>query len=475
MNGYETTIYESHRLPGGLCASWKRDGYTFDGCIHWLVGSAPGDDFYDLWNELIDMNQLQIVDYEELLRVEDEDRRTLRVFTDIDRLEQEMKDVAPEDREIIEGFTAAARKCLRIRLPIKRAPEVYNLFDKLKSIVEIFPLLRIYREWGRLSAEDLAARCRNPLLQKAISYMFLPGSSVLFPLLTLAWMHKKAAGYPIGGSLNFARLIEKRYKELGGSIVYRSKVTKILVESDQAKGILLENGKRHNADVIISAADGHYTLFEMLEGKYLSDDVREYYEGLETFPSVVLVSLGVARTFENEPHCLVLPVERPLTIDERSKHEDMYVRIFNFDPTLAERGKTCITVLFGTDNYQYWHDLRSGAKLKYDQEKERIARETIEILEDRFGDIKDKLEVWDVTTPATLIRYTNNWKGSIEGWLPTPKAIRLRMKKDLPGLRKFYMIGHWVEPGGGLPPALLSGRNVTQMICKQDKKKFNPH
>jgi phytoene dehydrogenase-like protein len=118
MNGYETTIYESHRLPGGLCTSWKKDGYTFDGCIHWLVGSAPGNDFYDLWSELIDMNQLQIVDYDELLRVEDEDRKTLRVFTDIDRLEREMKDVAPEDNAIIEGFTAAARKCLRIRFPV---------------------------------------------------------------------------------------------------------------------------------------------------------------------------------------------------------------------------------------------------------------------------------------------------------------------------------------------------------------------
>jgi hypothetical protein len=76
---------------------------------------------------------------------------------------------------------------------------VYNLFDKMKSMGETFPLLRIYRQWGKWSAEDLAARCRNPLLQKVISYMFLPGSSVLFPLLTLAWMHKRVAGYPIGG------------------------------------------------------------------------------------------------------------------------------------------------------------------------------------------------------------------------------------------------------------------------------------
>jgi phytoene dehydrogenase-like protein len=34
------------------------------------------------------------------------------------------------------------------------------------------------------------------------------------------------------------------------------------------------------------------------------------------------------------------------------------------------------------------------------------------------------------------------------------------------------MAGQWVEPGGGLPTAILSGRNVTQIICREDKKIF---
>jgi phytoene dehydrogenase-like protein len=48
----------------------------------------------------------------------------------------------------------------------------------------------------------------------------------------------------------------------------------------------------------------------------------------------------------------------------------------------------------------------------------------------------------------------------------------LRMGKSLPGLENFYMIGQWVEPGGGLPPAIMFGRSVTQIICKKDKVKF---
>jgi phytoene dehydrogenase-like protein len=78
----------------------------------------------------------------------------------------------------------------------------------------------------------------------------------------------------------------------------------------------------------------------------------------------------------------------------------------------------------------------------------------------------------DVSTPATVKRYTNNWKGSLEGWVWKPGMGLNRMSKTLPGLDNFYMIGQWVEIGGGVPSALLSGRNVTQLICKKDKKKF---
>lgn len=38
MNGYRTRIFEMHTLPGGQCASWQRRGYTFDACIHHLMG-----------------------------------------------------------------------------------------------------------------------------------------------------------------------------------------------------------------------------------------------------------------------------------------------------------------------------------------------------------------------------------------------------------------------------------------------------
>ena len=47
-NGYDATIYELHFLPGGLCTAWKRAGFTFEGCMHYvgLVGSSPTHTYY---------------------------------------------------------------------------------------------------------------------------------------------------------------------------------------------------------------------------------------------------------------------------------------------------------------------------------------------------------------------------------------------------------------------------------------------
>jgi phytoene dehydrogenase-like protein len=70
MNGYSTTIFEQHSVPGGLCTSWRRKGYTFDGCIHWLLGTGNGSAFYDIWNELLDMNVIKFINHDLRVAIE---------------------------------------------------------------------------------------------------------------------------------------------------------------------------------------------------------------------------------------------------------------------------------------------------------------------------------------------------------------------------------------------------------------------
>ena len=78
----------------------------------------------------------------------------------------------------------------------------------------------------------------------------------------------------------------------------------------------------------------------------------------------------------------------------------------------------------------------------------------------------------DVSTPATFHRYTNNWRGSTQGWEWLPGMIPETIKKELPGLKHFYMIGQWVMPGGGVTSGLVMGRDIARIICKRDKQKF---
>jgi phytoene dehydrogenase-like protein len=96
MNGYRTHIFEMHNKPGGVCTSWQKKGYTISNCIHWVMGLGPGGNFRRIWEELGAAQGRKMVNYHEIMRVEGSDGKTFIAYTDIDRLEQHMKELAPE-------------------------------------------------------------------------------------------------------------------------------------------------------------------------------------------------------------------------------------------------------------------------------------------------------------------------------------------------------------------------------------------
>jgi phytoene dehydrogenase-like protein len=70
MSGFSTRIFEMHSAPGGLCTSWHRQGYTINGCLQWLVGTAPSSGFYRIWEELGAVQRIRFVNHEEFVRIE---------------------------------------------------------------------------------------------------------------------------------------------------------------------------------------------------------------------------------------------------------------------------------------------------------------------------------------------------------------------------------------------------------------------
>jgi phytoene dehydrogenase-like protein len=474
MNGFRTRIFELHKKPGGLCTSWRRQNYVIDGCLHWLIGTSPASGLHQLWRELGALQDTEVIHNDVYQRIEGDDGRALTFYTDLDRLEKHLKAFAPEDRTTIDAFLKAARACLRFDMPLGKAPELYTFLERLTFFARFFPLLRTFGVWNRISIAQFAQRFRNPVLRRAFLDFFLPEFPLTFMLFAVSWFHRKMAGYPLGGSLAFSRGIEKRYLGLGGEVAYKARVAKIIVENDRAVGVTLEDGSEHRADYVVSAADGHATIFELLGGRYVDAKVRSFYANLPVFPSLVHVALGVNRTFPDMPRCIegiTLPCDPPITIGD-TRHDRLWLHIYNFDPALAPGGRTVLKVMLPAD-YLYWSTLRTDPE-KYAAEKERIADAVVDRLDRRFRGLAGEVEMRDVATPVTFHRYTGNWKGCIEGWVPVPRAggLRMRMRKTLPGLDRFYMAGQWVEPGGGVPVAARSGRNVIQLICRDEKRIF---
>jgi phytoene dehydrogenase-like protein len=126
-----------------------------------------------------------------------------------------------------------------------------------------------------------------------------------------------------------------------------------------------------------------------------------------------------------------------------------------------------------THNFSYWADLREHDPHGYEAEKHRVAEAVVAILERRMPGIKADIEVTDVSTPASVMRYTGNWKGSMEGWLMTPETGFKSLPLTLPGLHRFLQSGQWVHPGGGLPTGLVTARAAIQTMCHQDHRSFS--
>jgi phytoene dehydrogenase-like protein len=473
MNGYTTQIFEMHDKPGGVCTSWERKGYTIDGCIHWLVGSNENSSYHHIWEELGAVQGRQFINFEEFRRIEDENGKALIIYSNLDRLEKHMIELAPEDKKVIYEFINGARGFTRLNWETDNASGLKTQFHKIKRMLPMVRFGISFMKWRNISTTQYAQKFKNPFLNRAFKAGFageMGEFSIFARLGGLAWQHMKQAAYPIGGSLEFARAIEKRYLRLGGQVHYRSPVAKILVENSQAIGVRLLDGTEHRGDIVISAADGHSTIFNMLDGKFINDKVKGYYGKLPLFPPLVYIGLGVSRSFAGQPHHITYMLDEPITVGNKT-YDRIIVTIYNYDPTLAPAGKTALAVWLYAD-YDYWQKLKLENREQYKQEKEKAANQVIAFLDKRFPGLAQQVEMRDVATPATWERYTGNWRGAWEGWLMTGKTFMMHMSKELPGLKNFYMVGQWVEPGGGLPVVALSGRKAIQTICKRDKKRF---
>jgi phytoene dehydrogenase-like protein len=474
QNGYDAHIFEMHSKPGGLCTAWNRNGYTIDCCVHWFTGSRPGSGLYKVWDEVGLVKRLRFVDLDEFARVEFPDAPPVIIYSDLDRALEFLVAYAPEDEAALKEFLGAAKRYAEgPELPSDLPPrELMGFGAMLKLMPALLRIMPKLRKWNSLTIAEFVTRFKNPCVRRAFSEIWLPEMSAFALLATLAWLHDRQAGYPLGGSLPIAEAAADHFVDLGGTIDYRARVAEILVENDRAVGVRLTDGREERCDYVVSAADSHATIFDMLKGRYVDDTVRGWFKDFIPFPALIFVGIGVARDFSEEPQSVSgvsLGLTEPIMAGNLPLDRLSY-RLSNVDPSLAPAGKTTITCMLPGD-YDYWTELAKD-RPRYDAEKKAVGEAVIGALDTRYPGLRDQVEMIDVATPVTWERYTGNWRASFEGWLPTPRNMTASMRKTLPGLDGFYMAGQWVAPGGGLPSGLMTAREVVQLMCHKDGKAF---
>lgn len=467
-NGYEAEIYEKHNLPGGLCTAWERKGYTFDGCIHWLVGTKPGSQFNRLWQEVCDINAMEIIEGDRFITIEGTDGKALHIYNDIDRLEGHLLEYSPQDEAIIRELVDAARLMSRMEFPLDKPDELLKFWHLPLIMVKMLPMFKIMGKFSRVTIGEYLGQVQDPFLKEALGLLIPPCYSMLSLLSTLASHHTGDAGFPKGGSLAFARSLEKRFTELGGKVYYGSPVGEIMVENDRAVGVSLTDGRQARADTIISAADLFHSTKELLKGKYTTDLIKESFKNFATYSSVQ-VSLGIDCDLSGEEKKLAVRLDKPINIGTE-ENSYLYITNYSFDPSLAPAGKS---VVIGTlySSFEPWSGAAKNKEL-YREKKEKLAGQVLKAVEDRFPAARGKVEAVDVATPYSFYRYTGVYKGAYMAWIIPPDSGRFKIPKQLSGLEGFYQIGQWVEPPAGLPGSMLTGRHVIQLICRRDSRAF---
>jgi phytoene dehydrogenase-like protein len=473
MNGYKTTIFEMHSIPGGLCTAWKRKGYTFDISMHMLTGSKSGP-FHQMWQELGVVQNHNFFYHNELMRIEN-GSKSLTITTDTRRLKEQMLALSPADAPLTKKFLRLFTGRHMADAFSLKPVELAGFFDRFKMIMGMLPLGWTLIKYGKQTIQEFAARFQDPFLGNAVRFCIDgPGWPMLrYPMVGMAGFLKAGvleSGVPLGGSQKVLFRMAEYYEKLGGEIHYKSRVKDVIVENNKAVGVRLEDGTEHRADIVVWAGDGRTVIFDILGGRYLNDEVRSMYETWTPVLPIVHVMLGVNRDFSNETYRILIKLEKPIRIAGEDHHW-MCFRHHCFDPGMAPPGKSAVEVWYAT-RYDYWEELARD-RVRYEEEKKRIADFTIAELDKRWPGFASQVELVDVPTPATYVRYTGNWQGSPDGWYITPDNMKKQgTLHSLPGLSGFHMVGQWTRPFSGTVLAALSGRQLIQLLCKRSGRPF---
>ena len=269
--------------------------------------------------------------------------------------------------------------------------------------------------------------------------------------------------HPKNGMYSVIKAIEKLAVELGVAIKTDSNISKVIVEGNEAKGLLVNN-EFVQADIVLSGADYHHTE-TLLDEKHRAYS-EKYWESRVFAPSSLLFYVGFDKKIVNvEHHSLFFDVDFDVhasDIYDNPKWPENPLFYASFpsktDSNSAPEGKeSAIFLIPLAPGIEDTEALRNQYFEKIVTRLERLTQQNL----------KENIIFKESFCKNDFVEQYNSYKGNAYGMANTLlQTAFLRPKLKSKKVKHLYFTGQLTVPGPGVPPALISGKLVAELIEK---------
>ncbi|MBT3345741.1 MAG: NAD(P)/FAD-dependent oxidoreductase [Gemmatimonadetes bacterium] len=455
--GQRVLLVEQHYMVGGYCSSFRRKGYTFDAATHSypLLGNPStitGKLLQDLniTTEWIEIDPVDPVHFP--------DGSRFSVPREFEAYLSKIKAEFPEESESLDRFFAVVRKVAQLGL-------LYYFRERDT------PQLDPYRD---LTVRQMLDRYfHDPKLK-----LLLAGDSphwgsppcrtsfVFDSMLKLSYF--LGTYYPRGGSQVFSNEIAQRFDESGGHILLNALIRRIQVTDGRVCGVEIETGpprrrqlRRVKTDVVISNADMRQTLENMIGADHLDPAYLKHVQSLRpTFPCF-LTYIGLKDMSEevlDEVQGYHWNDLNPDQLGQNGLRFNIFVPTLS-DPQMAPPGGHVMIAQKVIDPDHYTGE-------NWASHKALIEQYIMDHLKKIIPGVSEKIVIKESASAFTSNRYTLNTQGAMLGWEMSPEQLGENRIGAVGPIKGLYFTGHWVRPGGGVTPVIISAVQAARAVME---------
>lgn len=465
VRGYDVTLLESTEQLGGRAAVWHKDGFTFDAGP--TVVTAPY-----LFDELFEMCGRDPKDYYELLpvdpyyRVKFDDGAQFDYVGEESRILAEIERLSPQD---VDGYRRLAAQSKRIfDVGYTRLADVS--FHSPKQMLKAVPAMMRLQSYRSLYG--LVSRyIKDPRLRQVFSFqsLLIGGNPFDCPsiYLLIHWLERKwGVHYAKGGTGALVHAMGELLGELGVDIHLDAPVDHIDVDAGKTRAVLTEDGRRFQADIVVSNADPGMVYSRMIEAQHRPKNSDRRIAKRRQSMSLFVAYFGAEGSWEDTAHHTILlgPRYKGLLSDIfHRKHlaEDFSLYLHRpsaTDGSVNPPGQDGFYVLSPVPNQ------KSG--LDWETVGEEYGKRILDHLDrTELPGLKDRLTTWHQVDPRYFegrLRSTDGSAFGIEPVLRQSAYFRYHNRcGDIDGL---YFVGANTHPGAGMPGVLCSAKVADSLI-----------